>query len=73
MPSECGLEWFVIVLSMQKIMHISLNTFDSKLDPWSEWICKGTPKIETILSPNVSATVLASASGIGIAYIYFAK
>jgi hypothetical protein len=30
--------------------------------PWSEWICKGTSKIEAIFSTNLSATVLASAS-----------
>jgi hypothetical protein len=36
MPSDCGLEGVVLVLCIPKIIHISLNTFDSKFDPWSE-------------------------------------
>lgn len=59
-PSDWGRNGVVRVFVIPSNLQNSRKTSDSKFEPWSECIERGTPKMETILSTNVFATAVAS-------------
>jgi hypothetical protein len=44
LPFDWGLKLVVLVLSMDKSSHTSVNILNWKCSPWSECICIGVPK-----------------------------